>query len=75
MWSVGCVLGEMLRGSVVFGERHTTGQIQRLVNLLGLPKKEILDKISDSKIRAFLKESRRKMVPIHFSAFFPGTDP
>ena len=37
MWSVGCLLGELFNGKVVFQGTSTLNQIEKIVELLGKP--------------------------------------
>lgn len=37
MWSVGCILGEIMLGRAIFPGNSTLDQIEKVVNLLGKP--------------------------------------
>ena len=37
MWSIGCILGEMVIGKAVFPGTSTINQIERILELLGKP--------------------------------------
>jgi len=45
MWSVGCILGELLGGKPMFPGTSTTNQIDRIIELTGRPSKEDVDAI------------------------------
>jgi len=38
MWSVGCILGEMINGKAIFPGTSTLNQVERILELLGHPK-------------------------------------
>jgi len=38
MWSVGCILGEMINGKAIFPGTSTLNQVERILALLGKPK-------------------------------------
>ena len=40
MWSVGCILGELVIGKAIFPGNSTLNQIERVLELLGKPKDE-----------------------------------
>lgn len=56
LWSAGCVMAELYLRKVLFGEKDMSGQIVKLVKLLGLPPQHIMDKIKDEKLKDFLKD-------------------
>ena len=37
MWSVGCILGELILGKAIFPGNSTLNQIERIMELLGRP--------------------------------------
>jgi len=46
MWSVGCILGEILLGKALFPGKSTMNQIELIMGLLGRPSKEELDSVN-----------------------------
>ena len=38
MWSVGCIIGELITGKAVFPGNSTLNQLERILELLGKPK-------------------------------------
>ena len=38
MWSVGCIIGELIVGKAIFPGTSTLNQIERVLELLGRPK-------------------------------------
>jgi mitogen-activated protein kinase 15 len=43
MWSVGCILGELIVGKVIFTGMSHFNWLKKIIELLGLPNKEDLD--------------------------------
>ncbi|CAD8209274.1 unnamed protein product [Paramecium pentaurelia] len=43
MWSLGCILGEMIIGKAVFPGTSTINQIERIIELIGKPRQDELD--------------------------------
>lgn len=46
MWSVGCILGEILLGKALFPGKSTMNQIELIMGLLGRPSKDELDGVN-----------------------------
>ena len=40
MWSMGCIVGELIIGKAIFPGTSTLNQIERIIELLGKPKPE-----------------------------------
>ena len=40
MWSLGCIIGELIIGKAIFPGTSTLNQIERIIELLGKPKQE-----------------------------------
>jgi len=45
IWSVGCVLGELIIGKAIFPGKSTIGQVELILDLLGKPKPEDIEAI------------------------------
>jgi len=45
MWSVGCILGEMICGKAIFPGASTMNQLERILELTGIPDKDELEAI------------------------------
>mmetsp|Transcript_50027 Transcript_50027/g.82939 ORF Transcript_50027/g.82939 Transcript_50027/m.82939 type:complete len:368 (-) Transcript_50027:336-1439(-) len=45
MWSVGCILGEMLTGKATFPGNSTMNQLEKILELTGLPSEEEIEAI------------------------------
>ena len=46
MWSIGCILGEIILGRVAFQGSSTLNQLERIVEVLGMPSNEDLKAIN-----------------------------
>ena len=46
MWAVGCILGEMLLGKPMFPGSSTMNQVEKIIDLTGLPSKRRIEKVS-----------------------------
>jgi len=55
MWSVGCILGELLGGKPMFPGTSTMDQLSRILELTGKPSKDEIDVI-DSQFAATMLE-------------------
>merc|ERR1712226_1515840 len=55
IWSVGCILAEMLRRKPLFPGKNTQHQLQLVIGCLGTPEKDVLRKIPDEKCIKFLE--------------------
>ena len=45
MWSMGCILGEMLAGKPLFPGSSTLNQIERIMSAIEIPTKEDIESI------------------------------
>jgi mitogen-activated protein kinase 15 len=45
IWAVGCILGEMINGRPLFPGTSTMNQIERIIEVTGLPHKSDVDSI------------------------------
>ena len=54
MWSIGCILGELINGNPLFPGKSTMGQIQCIVELLGKPSIEDAEAMDSENIKAVL---------------------
>ena len=73
MWSVGCILGELINGKAIFQGKSTLNQIEKVLNILGAPSKEDVNSIDSQYCRDVLnsiKISRKKNI----KNFFPNAD-
>ncbi|CAD5112422.1 DgyrCDS1645 [Dimorphilus gyrociliatus] len=65
MWSMGCILGEMLMGKPLFPGSSTLNQIERIMSTIDLPSREDVDSIQStfgaSLLDKIVKKSRKTL--------------
>jgi mitogen-activated protein kinase 15 len=74
MWSVGCILGELIIGKSIFPGKSTVNQIELIIDLLGKPKQEDLDQIGGAIDSSTINSMSGKQ-KYTFSTFFKGASP
>eukprot|EP01017_Pseudomicrothorax_dubius_P028543 TRINITY_DN3392_c0_g3_i1.p1 TRINITY_DN3392_c0_g3~~TRINITY_DN3392_c0_g3_i1.p1 ORF type:complete len:458 (+),score=80.41 TRINITY_DN3392_c0_g3_i1:69-1442(+) len=73
VWSLGCILGEMINGRALFPGTSTLNQIERILELNGKPKAEEIEAL-DSPLAWNILESLSSVKRRGFSAFFPNAE-
>ncbi|CAJ0579211.1 unnamed protein product, partial [Mesorhabditis spiculigera] len=74
MWSLGCILGEMLLGRALFPGTSTINQIERIMNTIARPSKGDIDSIGSHYAASVLeKMPTRPRKPIDI--FIPSSNP
>lgn len=68
IWSVGCIMGEMIRGQVVFCGTDHVDQWHKITELLGTPSDEFTDRLH-SNVRGFVK-ARPRREGVNFEELF-----
>jgi len=74
VWSVGCILAEILGRKPIFPGTSSLDQLKLIVNVLGSPHEYDLEFIDTPRERMFI-ESFPYTRGIHFSHLFPQADP
>ncbi|XP_073251239.1 stress-activated protein kinase JNK-like isoform X1 [Porites lutea] len=69
VWSIGCILGEMIRGTVMFPGTDHIDQWNKVTELLGTPSESFLNLLQPS-VRMYCS-SRPKQPGFSFEALFP----
>ncbi|XP_061911417.1 mitogen-activated protein kinase 8 isoform X1 [Entelurus aequoreus] len=69
VWSVGCIMAEMVRGSVLFPGTDHIDQWNKVIEQLGTPSQEFLMKLNQS-VRTYV-ENRPRYVGYSFEKLFP----
>jgi mitogen-activated protein kinase 15 len=72
MWSVGCILGELIIGKAIFPGNSTLNQIERILELTGKPKPEDVESIESplaANILSQINVSKKKT----FQSFFANS--
>mgnify|MGYP001137651250 CR=1 FL=1 len=74
MWSVGCIFAELLGGKVLFPGKDYVHQMALIINVLGSPSDETLQRIGSPRAQEWIRNlPRREKVP--FKKLFPEADP
>lgn len=71
MWSVGCILGELINGKSIFPGNSTLNQIERILELIGRPSQKDVESI-ESPLAANIISSTSIPKKKSFESFFPG---
>ena len=74
MWSVGCIIGELINRKPLFPGTSPLNQLQYIVNVIGSPTEEDLEECKNVKAREFMNNIPYKP-PVDFNELFPGADP
>ncbi|XP_062851272.1 mitogen-activated protein kinase 8 isoform X1 [Trichomycterus rosablanca] len=69
VWSVGCIMAEMVRGSVLFPGSDHIDQWNKVIEQLGTPSQEFLMKLNQS-VRTYV-ENRPRYAGYSFEKLFP----
>lgn len=74
IWSVGCIMAEMITGRALFPGDDQIDQITRVLNLCGTPSNETLNKITSEEAILYIK-SLPQMDKKNFQEVFPDASP
>jgi len=74
MWSVGCILAEMVSNRPIFPGKHYLDQLNHILGILGSPTQEDLASILNDKARCYLASLPFKP-KIPFAKLYPNADP
>jgi hypothetical protein len=74
VWSVGCILAEMLAGQPLFPGTNAIDQMQRILAVIGSPAEEDLTWISSESTREYMRSLPHRP-RVNFADLFPGVDP
>jgi mitogen-activated protein kinase 15 len=73
MWSIGCILGELLGGKPMFPGTSTMNQIDRIIEVTGRPSKEDIDSIQ-SEFAAQMLENLPEPNERGLESMYPNAD-
>ena len=74
IWSVGCILAEMLSNRPIFPGKHYLDQLNHILGVLGSPSQEDLNCIVNEKARSYLQSLPFKP-KVPWRTLFPQADP
>ncbi|MXQ89945.1 hypothetical protein E5288_WYG013986 [Bos mutus] len=74
IWSVGCILAEMLSNRPIFPGKHYLDQLNHILGILGSPSQEDLNCIINMKARNYLQSLPSK-TKVAWAKLFPKSDP
>lgn len=74
IWSVGCILAELLGGKPIFKGRDHIDQLRQILNILGTPPEETLKRIRSVRAQQYVR-SLPYTPKIQFSTLFPQANP
>lgn len=74
IWSVGCILGELLLRKPILPGKDTENQLELIFSLLGTPEEEDIAAIPNTRSRRLVERLPRK-APKDFRAIFKGANP
>lgn len=73
MWSVGCILAELLGGQTIFKGNDYIDQLNKILNVLGTPDEETIQTIKSSRAQTYIR-SLPYMEKIPFSKLYPNAE-
>lgn len=74
IWSVGCILSEMLSNRPIFPGRHYLDQLNHILGILGSPSNDDLNSIINEKARRYLRSlSYKPKIP--WARLYPNAHP
>lgn len=74
IWSVGCILGELLGGKPLFRGKDYVDQLNQILMILGTPKESTMTKIGSVRAQNYVR-SLPIMRRVPFSELFPKANP
>ena len=74
MWSIGCILAELINGTPLFPGKSTLGQIQLIIELLGKPSSEDAESMESENTTTVLSNIKIEQAQ-SFENAFKTTDP
>jgi mitogen-activated protein kinase 1/3 len=74
VWSVGCILAEMLNNKPLFPGKHYLDQLNHILNIIGSPTEDDLKCIQNERARGYLENLPRKN-KVPFEKLFADADP
>ncbi|KDQ18940.1 hypothetical protein BOTBODRAFT_28421 [Botryobasidium botryosum FD-172 SS1] len=74
VWSIGCILGELLGCKPMFKGKDYVDQLNQILNILGTPEERSIQRIGSEKAQAYIRSlPLKKQIP--FVKLYPHADP
>ena len=70
MWSIGCIFAELMGRQPIFPGVDSSNQVQLIVDVLGYPEDNVIDKIRSEKAKSYLLRLPKRK-PADFRILFP----
>ncbi|PWN19795.1 Pkinase-domain-containing protein [Microstroma glucosiphilum] len=74
VWSVGCILAELLGGKPIFKGRDYVDQLNQILHYLGTPSEETLRRVGSPRAQEYIRSLPYKQ-RIPFSTLYPNANP
>lgn len=74
MWSVGCILAELLGGKPIFKGRDYVDQLNQILHFLGTPSEDTLRRVGSPRAQEYIRSLPIKP-RIAFANLYPGANP
>ncbi len=74
MWSVGCILAELLGSRPIFKGRDYVDQLNQIIAILGTPDDATMRRIGSERAQLYVR-SLQKMKRVPWTQLFPNTSP
>ncbi|KNZ44199.1 uncharacterized protein VP01_941g19 [Puccinia sorghi] len=74
MWSVGCILAELLGGRPIFKGRDYVDQLNQILNYLGTPSETTLRRVGSPRAQDYIRSLPYKE-GVPFAELYPGANP
>lgn len=74
IWSVGCILAELLGGKPIFRGKDYVDQLNQILRIVGTPKESTLTRIGSKRAQDYVK-SLPYMPQVPYSSLFPNANP
>jgi len=72
MWSVGCILGEMIHGKPIFPGQSTINQLEKILELTGMPSSKTIEGLGSQYAERMIDQTRGMDIsPCEGSDMFP----
>ncbi|ORX35564.1 mitogen-activated protein kinase 1 [Kockovaella imperatae] len=74
MWSVGCILAELLGGKPIFKGEDYVDQLNKILNLLGTPTEDTLRRVGSPRAQDYIRSLPIK-ARVQFKVLYPNAQP